>query len=271
MGQKQQLQPKLASMGQEVFMDMSNMNQCPIDCKTGESGNSPTSVLISANESSNGNVVHSTSAEHYSESLMSFHSKKLVDDKKFELDNKNCTKPDTSSVLEDDTKGQNDDRETEKIECLYVCEDQDVDAVNPELSFITDGCHSGRDRGVGLHNDDLKQCETRGMKKANNVYPYKAQNLNPNFSEAGNSESFNLKKRGDNGSQVLNQVDNSNEEFVELTPPDAVENGGGRVEFIQKSTDSLGKPLNGTNTRDVLCASDKRNDSHSKSKEVRNY
>lgn len=267
-------------MGQEVFMDMSNMNQCPIDCKTGESGNSPTSVLISANESSNGNIVHSTSAEHYSESLMSFHSKKLVDDKelsvngqvqKFELGNKNCTKPDTSSVLEDDTKGQSDDRETEKIECLCVCEDQDVDAVNPELSFITDWCHSGRDRGVGLHNDDLKQCETRGMKKANNVYPYKAQNLNPNFSEAENSESFNLKKRGDNGSQVLNQVDNSNEEFVELTPPDAEENGGGGVKFIQKSTDSLGKPLNGTNTRDVLCASDKRNYSHSKSKEVRNY
>ncbi len=274
LGQKQ-LQPKLASKGQEVSMDKSNTNSCPMDCSTGESGSSPTSVLISANESSNGTVAHSTSNGHFNESLMSFDSEKFVDEcvkeSSVNEDNKNYLKPDTSLVLEDDAKGQCENRETEKTGCPSVSEDDDVDIVTPKLSLITDECCSGRDHGVGQHTDDVKQCETGGMKKPKNGYPCKAQNLNPNCSEAENRKSFNLKKRGDNGCQVLNQIDNSNEESVQMTPPDAEENGVGRVELIQKSTDRIGKPLNGTNTRNVVCASDRRNYSHSKSKVVRNY
>jgi hypothetical protein len=274
-------QPKFASKGQEVSTDKSN---------TGDSGNSPTSVLNSANESSNGNMADLSMCEHCPESSMTFDSKKSVDehhDQKFELgfsseDHKNDSNPDLSSVLEEDAKGQSENGETEKTDCGFSSEAQHVDEVNPQLSLIVDECHSGRDYGVGHHSDHSKKSETGGMKKLNDGYPCKAQNLNSDLSEAENIKSFSLEKRGDDDDdgKVQNQIDGSNEEFVQTTPPDAeifakpyiVENGGGRVEFVEKSTDHVfAKPLNGSDTRIARCSSDKRIYSNSKSKLVRNY
>ena len=269
-------QPKFASKDQEVSMDKSN---------TGDSGNSPTSVLNSANESSNGNMADLSTCEHFPESSMTFDFKKSVDehhDKNFELgfsseDHKNDSNPDLSSVLEDDAKGQSENGETD---CGFSSEAQDVDEVKPQLSLIVDECHSGRDYGVGQqHSNYSKKSEIGGMEKLNDGYPCQAQNLNPDLSEAENRKSFSLEKRGDDG-KVQNQIDGSNEEFVQTTPPDAVifakpyieENGGGRVEFVEKSTDHvLAKPLNGSDTISVGCASDKRIYSNSKNKLVRNY
>lgn len=257
----------------------------------GASGSWPSSVLISANESSSGNTADLTSSEQFTESPKIFDSQNVVEklhdevsvngqSKKLELgeDRAKNSNPDLSSVLEDDAKGQRKNEAIGKSDFRFPSEGQEVDDVHPQSFWTTDECHSHTDFGVGKHSDDAEQTEAGGMTIVGGGYPCRAQNMNSTLSEAKNSKSFNLEQRGDDDGKVQNQLDDSNEELVQMAPPDAEifakpdgkENGCGGSELVRKiKHHSLGTPLRGSNTKSVTRASDRRKIRNSNNKQVR--
>lgn len=189
------------------------------------------------------------------------------------------------------------DGQTEKFDVGFSCKAQKSNA-SPLSSSAMEDSQVNKDHVIDMHIDCDTPAEDVGTSdKAGNGEAQNAEDMN-SLSSSMMDECYSCKvnvmgqncensnqnhineQRVNNAGLVLNQIDDSNEESVQRTPPDAEMLGKLEVEVkrisragyvLQTTNQSLGKPSNVFNHTDATCVDVKKLESTPKRKRVRIY
>ncbi|XP_008222777.1 PREDICTED: uncharacterized protein LOC103322628 [Prunus mume] len=188
------------------------------------------------------------------------------------------------------------DGQTEKFDVGFSCKAQKLNA-SPLSSSAMEDSQVNKDHVIDMHIDcDTPAEDARTSDKAGNGEAQNAEDMN-SLSSSMMDECYSCKvnvvgqncensnqnhingQRVNNAVLVLNQIDDSNEESVQRTPPDAEMLGKLEVEVkrvsragyvLQTTNQSLGKPSNVFNHTDATCVDVKKQESTPKRKRVLN-
>ncbi|XP_068318974.1 uncharacterized protein [Pyrus communis] len=268
-------QGKRASENQAGFLHQFNEQKLSRECPTNGSSAPLETVQVSSNDTSNDSVVSESPSMTVVEECR---SKPPVDEQveicdlgfSCKVQKLNSPSPSSSSAVEDSLVNKDHvidvyaggDAPVEnagtanKAGNEFPGEAQNVKDINPISHSIVEECYSCKDSEVG---QNINRLQNDGMRK--NDMGYLCKDQNPNHLN---------EQRVGNAGDILNQIDDSNEDDVQMTPPDAEILGKLKGEVkrvseegyvLQSTNEGSEKPSTAFNHRDVPSVDIKRHES----------
>ncbi|KAM1049842.1 hypothetical protein ACFX11_031905 [Malus domestica] len=268
-------QGKRASENQAGFLHQFNEQKLSRECPTNGSSAQLETVQVSSNDTSNDSVVSESPSMTLVEECR---SKPPVDEQveicdlgfSCKVQKLNSPSPFSSSAVEDslvnkdhvidvyadgDTPVENAGT-ADKAVNGFPGEAQNVKDINPNSHSIVEECYSCKDGEVG---QNINRLQNDRMRK--NDMGYLCKDQNPNHLD---------EQRIGNAGDILNQIDDSNEDDCQMTPPDAEILGKLKGEVkgvseegyvLQSTNEGSEKPSTAFNHRDVPSVDIKRHES----------
>lgn len=284
MGQFQKLEkgreekPYSASQSVDILINKSMRENCAAESDDVDHVNKPKSTSIECIKESPKKASMDGDFSHTSISMVEEWSKPIMDwgIERFNIKSSsqelNLGMNNIVSAISDDIKSMNNG-ETAKID-VYKSSD-------PEIMSNFSCIVSGEDSEDGQCFEDTTQSKSERLYESNEGGPSEVNNLNHTNADLPNREQTenlsDAEQRNDGGGEILDHIDNSNKEYVQMTPPDGdiigklevAETGGNSGICMHNAGNFLGKPLNGSTYRNNNSIDDKTIYSSPMRKQVR--